>query len=110
MKRGMGGKNKSPRYKGNGKFGYQYQIGMPTRELTDDEKLVEAELHKKYDDILGDFSMVAGKNKGKTLWLVKIYDGREVESYQGPHELDKELERWLIRVYPEIAARFEIGG
>lgn len=79
-----------------------------SRELTDEEKLVEAHLHQKYDPILGDFEFHACTNMGKPLWFIRIFDCREIETNAGPHELTAEIERWLIINYPEIAKEYGI--
>ena len=104
------GRNQASTYKGNGKFAYQTWGSIIPRPLTDEEKHVEQALIATWGEIIGEFKMLAGTNMQKPIWIIKIYDGREVESYEGPHELDKELTRWLVNTYPEIASEYNIGS
>ena len=94
--------SKATPYKNEGRVYTTYGVPTLSRPLTDEEKLVEARLHEKYDEILGDFQMIACKNLGKSLWLIRLFDCREIETEIGPHELDGEISRWLKRYYPEV--------
>ena len=76
------------------------------RPLTDEEKLVESHLHEKYDPILGEFEFHACTNMGKPLWFVRVFDCREIETNAGPHEVAGEIDRWLIKHYPDIAKEY----
>lgn len=70
---------------------------MFPRPLTDEEQHVEAHIRELYGQYLSDFIMLAGTNKGKPIWVIRLEDSREVESYQGPHELEHEIIKLLSR-------------
>jgi hypothetical protein len=100
--------SKASTYRGNGRTYSMYAGVTLSRELTDEEKLVESELHRKYDPILGEFEFHACTNMGKPSWFVRVFDCREIETNAGPHELAGEIDRWLLRAYPDVAKEYGI--
>lgn len=78
-------------YRGNGKFSIQAGGCMFTRPLNEDEKRYEEYIRFKYGMYLSDVELRAGTNMGRPCWVIRLEDGREVDTYESLNALEKEV-------------------
>ena len=94
--------SKATPYRGNGKFHLHFGGSMFPRPLTEEEEFIRSYIQEKYGKHMAEWNMIAGTNMGKPIWLIRLANGWEIESYQGPHELETELLRMFKRQGIEV--------
>lgn len=90
--------NKTPRYQGDGKFkGPTFSGGMFPRDMTDEEKEVAECIKTRFGEYLSEYQITAGMNRGKPIFMLRLENGLECETYDDPWSLVTEVEKLLER-------------